>query len=121
MRSALVAADALVFVLDVVGPLAAGGAAPRAPPAPLPVSADEGAFVSAVKWLDSRMADLQVGSPAVGAMVPVRVLLPRDWSADADRTWPVLYLLQGAHDDYTSWTRETPIEAFTADKELIVA
>jgi hypothetical protein len=33
----------------------------------------------------------------------------------------VLYLLQGAHDDYTSWTRETDIEQFTANKEVIVA
>jgi S-formylglutathione hydrolase FrmB len=33
----------------------------------------------------------------------------------------VLYLLQGAHDDYTAWTRETTIEPFTADKDLIVA
>jgi diacylglycerol O-acyltransferase / trehalose O-mycolyltransferase len=33
----------------------------------------------------------------------------------------VLYLLQGAHDDYTAWARETPIEAFTIDKDVIVA
>jgi S-formylglutathione hydrolase FrmB len=33
----------------------------------------------------------------------------------------VLYLLHGAHDDYTSWTRETDIEAFTEGRDLIVA
>jgi diacylglycerol O-acyltransferase / trehalose O-mycolyltransferase / mycolyltransferase Ag85 len=59
-------------------------------------------------------------SPAVGGVVPVRMLLPIDWTAHARRVWPVLYLLQGAHDDYTSWTRETSIEAFTVDKDVIV-
>lgn len=33
----------------------------------------------------------------------------------------MLYLLHGAHDDYTSWTRETDIEAFTEGRNLIVA
>ena len=33
----------------------------------------------------------------------------------------MLYLLHGAHDDYTSWTRETDIEAFTEGRDLIVA
>jgi S-formylglutathione hydrolase FrmB len=33
----------------------------------------------------------------------------------------VLYLLHGAHDDYTSWTRETDVEAFTEGRDLIVA
>jgi len=109
--------------------LAAAGATVTTPaaasviadPSSTPVTSDDGAFISGVTQLDGRMLDLRVSSPAVGAIVPVRVLLPRDWTADANRTWPVLYLLQGAHDDYTAWTRETEIESFTADKELIVA
>jgi diacylglycerol O-acyltransferase / trehalose O-mycolyltransferase len=106
----------------------AAAPAPQAPsPAPKPVStptpgvtADDGAFVATETQLDPRMVDLHVESPAVGDSVPVRMLLPPGWSAHAKRTWPVLYLLQGAHDDYTSWTRETTIESFTADKDVLV-
>ena len=43
------------------------------------------------------------------------------FDARPGRTYPVLYLLHGAHDDYTSWTRETDIEAFTEGRDLIVA
>lgn len=83
-------------------------------------TADDGASVVSVNWLDSRMVDLQINSPAVGATVPVRMLVPPGWSPSASQTWPVLYLLQGAHDDYTSWTRETDIESFTATRNVIV-
>ena len=92
-----------------------------ADPAPTTEPADDGAYIASEHWLGSRSLDLTIGSPAVGATVPVRVLLPTGWSKDANRTWPVLYLLQGAHDDYTAWTRETDVESFTADKNLIVA
>lgn len=103
------------------GALTRAASADDTPPPPNSARADDGAFIASQTRLDSRMLDLKVGSPAVGAIVPVRLLLPTDWSADATRTWPVLYLLQGAHDDYTSWTRETDVESFTADKEVIVA
>ena len=83
-------------------------------------TADDGATVVSMNWLDSRMVDLQISSPAVGGTVPVRMLVPPGWSPTATQTWPVLYLLQGAHDDYTSWTRETNIEAFTATRNVIV-
>jgi len=85
------------------------------------IAADDGAYVVSENWLDSRMVDLQISSPAVGATVPVRLLVPPGWSPTATQTWPVLYLLQGAHDDYTSWTRETSIESFTANRNVIVA
>jgi diacylglycerol O-acyltransferase / trehalose O-mycolyltransferase len=89
--------------------------------APMAAAADDGAMVVTSVWKDRRMLDILVRSPAVGATVPVRLLLPPGWSSTATRTWPVLYLLQGAHDDYTSWTRGTSIEAFSADKDMIVA
>jgi diacylglycerol O-acyltransferase / trehalose O-mycolyltransferase len=107
-------------------PKPAPAATPTPTPTPTPsvvaggVTADDGAFVATETQLDPRTVDLQIESPAVGDSVPVRMLLPPGWSAHATRTWPVLYLLQGAHDDYTSWTRETTIESFTADKDVIV-
>ena len=92
--------------------------APATPPTGI---TDDGSYVSAETWLDPRMADLSVGSISVGARVPVRIIVPAGWSAGAaDRTWPVLYLLHGAHDNDTAWTRETDIESFVADKDLIV-
>ena len=109
-------------------PAPATSPASAAPPAkPITVTppsgtSNDGSFVSTETWLDPRMADLSVGSISVGARVPVRIIVPADWSAQDDgQTWPVLYLLQGAHDDYTAWTRETDIESFVADKEVIIA
>ncbi|GGO89794.1 hypothetical protein GCM10012280_33860 [Wenjunlia tyrosinilytica] len=82
--------------------------------------ADDGAHITAVKRLDTRMADLTVASPAMGGEVPVRVILPRGWSADSTRTFPTLYLLQGASDDYTSWTRETDVEELAQDADMLI-
>lgn len=119
--SATLTADRLASALtaSVLGDDLGASAHTRA--APRVVTADDGAKVVTSTWKDSRMLDISVKSPAVGASVPVRLLMPPGWSATAGRTWPVLYLLQGAHDDYTSWTRSTSIEAFSADKGMIVA
>lgn len=88
---------------------------------PPTITADDGSYVQSETWLDSRMADLKVGSLSVGAVVPVRIIVPASWSADSGgETWPVLFLLHGAHDNYTAWTRETDIESFVADKNVIV-
>ncbi|GAA3130745.1 alpha/beta hydrolase family protein [Planomonospora alba] len=72
------------------------------------------------RWFGLRMVDLTISSPAVDARLPVRVLVPRGWSKNADRTWPVLYLLHGGADDYTSWTRMTGIAEITEDLDAIV-
>ncbi|MFD7713557.1 alpha/beta hydrolase [Streptomyces sp. NPDC059785] len=79
-----------------------------------------GASVTAENWLDDRTVDLTVQSPAVGAALPVRVLLPAAFAERPDATWPVLYLLQGAHDDYTSWSRETDVHDFLAGQDVLV-
>ncbi|MFD7504673.1 alpha/beta hydrolase [Streptomyces sp. NPDC059850] len=72
--------------------------------------------------LGPRTLDLSVPSAALGRSAPVRLILPSGFDTrPPGRTYPVLYLLHGAHDDYTSWTRETDIEAFTEGRDLIVA
>ena len=71
--------------------------------------------------LGSRTVDVSVPSAALGRSAPVRLILPSGFGSQPTRTYPVLYLLHGAHDDYTSWTRETDIEAFTEGRDLIVA
>ncbi|KUJ41291.1 esterase [Streptomyces albus subsp. albus] len=82
-------------------------------------TADDGARITAERRLDERSVDLTVDSPAVGRELPVRVILPADFTARPERTWPVLYLLQGGHDDYTSWARETDVENFLAGRDVI--
>ncbi|MEV6319173.1 alpha/beta hydrolase family protein [Streptomyces sp. NPDC051776] len=82
--------------------------------------AASGARVVDVKRLDERTADLVIASPAMGADMPVRVILPRSWHATSKRTYPTVYLLQGASDDYTSWTRETDVEQLAADSDAII-
>jgi diacylglycerol O-acyltransferase / trehalose O-mycolyltransferase len=77
------------------------------------------ARVESVRQAGPRSVDLVIDSPALGRRAPVRILLPKAFHAAPDRTWPVLYLLHGAGDDYTSWTRETGIEAFTAGKDVL--
>ncbi|MEV0244530.1 alpha/beta hydrolase family protein [Streptomyces sp. NPDC050674] len=69
----------------------------------------------------ARTLDVSVPSAALGRSAPVRLILPSDFGTRPEKRYPVLYLLHGAHDDYTSWTRETDIEAFTAGRDLIVA
>jgi diacylglycerol O-acyltransferase/trehalose O-mycolyltransferase len=121
-RRVLTGAVGLVLAFTVTGTSFAGTPFAGTPAAGTSFeAADDGAYIVSEHWFDSRMLDMKIGSPAVGAVVPVRVLLPAGWSRDATRTWPVLYLLQGAHDDYTAWTRETDVESVTADKDLIVA
>lgn len=117
-RTRLAACTATAALLVTGGAL---GASPAqgAPAAAERVTAADGAQITARKWLDERTVDLTVRSPAVGADVPVRVLLPASYAEAPERERPVLYLLQGAHDDYTSWTRETDIEAFLAGQDVI--
>lgn len=86
------------------------------------VTADDGAAVVSQTQVDARTIDLTISSPALRDSAPVRLLLPANWESEPDRTWPVLYLLHGCCEaaDYQSWTKFTDIEAFTADKDVLV-
>ncbi|WP_030542856.1 alpha/beta hydrolase family protein [Streptomyces albus] len=112
--TALLATDALSAAGAMAGAPTASGFS-RA----TTTAAASGARIVSERRLDARTLDLMVDSPAVGTTLPVRVVLPAGFETEPDRTWPVLYLLQGAHDDYTSWTRETDVEEFLADKDVI--
>jgi S-formylglutathione hydrolase FrmB len=69
--------------------------------------------------IDARLHELTVRSPALGATTKLRVLLPRGYDTSR-RRYPVLYVLHGANDDYTSWTRSGDAERLTAHAPLIV-
>lgn len=70
--------------------------------------------------LTARLREVIVNSPAVGAETPLRVLLPADYDANAPEPYPVLYLLHGAGDDYTSWTRRIDLESITPDLRVVI-
>ncbi len=95
------------------------------PVADIPVAEAAGATVftelrvAEVAELDDRTRDLTIESPSVGE-VKARLLLPDGFDGDPEATYPVLYLLHGAWDDYTSWTRETDVAELTADLDLLV-
>ena len=92
-----------------------------APPATTAV-ADDGAQVVAATYVGPRTLDLTIDSLALASSsAMVRLLLPPGWSATTGQRWPVLYLLHGAGDDYTSWTRSTDIALLTANTGVIVA
>ena len=80
----------------------------------------DSSYVVSEHWLTSREVDLTVHSAANGKDYPVRLLVPTGWSPTATRTWPVLYLMHGGNDDYTSWTRETDIVDLSADTPALV-
>ncbi|OLT25767.1 esterase [Actinomadura sp. CNU-125] len=82
--------------------------------------ADDGARIVAESGLAGNDVDITIASPALGKRVKARVLLPENWTRDAARTWPVLYAFHGGQDDYTSWARNTDIEAWARAYNVIV-
>ncbi|MFH0180403.1 alpha/beta hydrolase [Streptomyces cacaoi] len=73
-----------------------------------------------MKTIDDRMRDLTVSSPVMGMSIPVRVILPASWKKRPIATFPVLYMLHGGDDDYTSWTRETDVEALAKNSDVLI-
>ncbi|MFC7303009.1 alpha/beta hydrolase [Streptomyces monticola] len=118
-RTRLAALAAVTALLATGGSLAATDTLGSGTAAAAPRPTAEGARITGVKQVAPRTFDLTVASAAVGKQLPVRVILPARFDAQPERKWPVLYLLQGAHDDYTSWTRETDVEEFLADQDVL--
>ncbi|MEU0004282.1 alpha/beta hydrolase family protein [Streptomyces sp. NPDC006314] len=116
-RARLISYCVLQFLTLVTLPFVAGPTASASGDVPPPPT---GARITAEKKLDARMLDLTVQSPAMRGTVPVRVILPRNWSSERTRGYPTLYVLHGGEDDYTSWTRETDIEDLAKDSETLI-
>ncbi|GGO81561.1 alpha/beta hydrolase [Nonomuraea cavernae] len=123
MRSRPLSALLALATALLVGASATPAVADPTPPksyAPGQKALPGGARVVSERRLSPRMLDLLISSPSTGKLTPVRLLLPEGWSKTAKRTWPVLYLLHGGADDYTSWTRMTDVAAYTAKLDAIV-
>ncbi|MFK8844473.1 alpha/beta hydrolase [Streptomyces sp. Ac-502] len=68
-----------------------------------------------------RMLDLGISSPTTDAPVKwVRLLLPKGWSKNASRMWPVLWLLHGGGGNHKDWTANTHVEQLAADRDVLV-
>lgn len=70
--------------------------------------------------LSDRLVEYVVESDAMEGEQRLRVLLPAGYATSGRDDYPVLYLLHGCCDDFRSWSDKTDLEAFTADKELLV-
>ncbi|MGH3241642.1 MAG: alpha/beta hydrolase [Spirillospora sp.] len=89
--------------------------------------ADDGAAVVRECRPRRRVLDLAVRSPVLDGVGHARLLLPRRWSREASRRWPVLWLLHGVEagagagpDGHTAWSDHTDIEELTEDADAIV-
>jgi S-formylglutathione hydrolase FrmB len=76
--------------------------------------------LESAKRLDSRLEQLAFRTPAVDGITDVRVLLPSGYASHPRRRYPVLYLLHGAIDDYSSWTVRGDAEQLTAKYPVLV-
>ena len=70
--------------------------------------------------IDSRLLTLTLQTPALAAPTRVQILLPDRYESTPAQRYPVVYLLQGAIDDYTAWIREGNAEALTAGYPMII-
>jgi diacylglycerol O-acyltransferase / trehalose O-mycolyltransferase len=105
-------------LLAVLMVAAAGCASSRAPEAARP--SEPLARTVQTKTLGPRMRDLTIDSPALGRTATVRLLLPRHFTTQPNRRWPVLWLLHGCCDTYQSWTRSTDVEQLAGLADVLV-
>jgi diacylglycerol O-acyltransferase / trehalose O-mycolyltransferase len=109
MRYAKAALACLLLVIFGVPTSSLGGYVP----------AESGAAIRAVQRETDRLLTLEIDSPAVGSTA-VSLLLPADYEQEPEATWPVLYLLHGATNDYGTWVDQTDVEALTEDLDILV-
>lgn len=115
-RRALLAGAASLLAVPFTG----WGSAQADPASPgRPVAARQARVISEER-IDATTLDLVIDSPALDMTATVRLLLPPGWTPQPHRTWPVLYLLHGAWDDYTSWTRSTDVAALARQTGVLV-
>ncbi len=69
--------------------------------------------------IDNRLLVVTLQTSALAEPTRVQILLPDLYDTAPTRRFPVVYLLQGAIDDYTAWVREGHAEAITAGYPMI--
>lgn len=107
--------------------LAAMGCTASLPTAATPSSAAPGSTsattVGPTDAGGSQVRDVSVRSKAMKRSVMVRIILPAPASSAPSSGWPVVYLLHGSSDNYTSWSSvvEPSLPAMAAAAGVIVA
>lgn len=71
--------------------------------------ADDGAAITKIEKVNSTMFDVTIATPALGAAVKTRVMVPKGWKAKSTKTWPVVYAYHGGNDYWTSWSKKSNI------------
>jgi len=56
----------------------------------------------------------------MGREMPYRIVLPVDYSSIPAKRYPVIYLLHGLSGHYDNWTSKTSLEAYTANRGVII-
>lgn len=79
-----------------------------------------GIHVETVAQIDARQLAVRVSTEALQHPVDVRILLPDDYDAQADRAYPVLYLFHGTSGRASDWVNAGRAEETTAGLPLIV-
>ncbi|SNS84116.1 S-formylglutathione hydrolase FrmB [Actinomadura meyerae] len=82
--------------------------------------APDGAAITEVKKVNARQFDVTIASPALGAAVKTRVMVPKGWKRTASRTWPTVYAYHGGNNTYLSWTRDSNIEEVAGPYDAMV-
>lgn len=82
--------------------------------------APNGAAITSVKKVKSRMLDVTIASPSLGAKVHALVWVPKAWKAGSTRTWPVVYAYHGGRNNYRSWSKDGKIEQVAAPYDTMV-
>ncbi len=106
----------LLAVLGFLFTLASSGAGAMA----AELRDGNGIHVEAARQLDARQLDVQVSTSALQRPVDVRVLLPDDYEAAANRRYPVLYLFHGTSGRASDWVNSGRATEATAGLPLIV-
>ncbi|MFD0688190.1 alpha/beta hydrolase [Actinomadura fibrosa] len=83
-------------------------------------TADDGAKITKVAKVNSSQFDVTIASPALGAEVKTRVMIPKGWKQSSTRTWPVVYAYHGGNNKYTSWTKDSNIAKVAAGYSAMV-
>jgi S-formylglutathione hydrolase FrmB len=81
----------------------------------------DGAGIDVVEshWVDQRLIEATVTTPALSRPAGVRILVPGDY-LETQQSYPVLYLLHGGFGNFRDWTESGDASAITAGLDLIV-
>lgn len=84
------------------------------------VKAPDGAAITGVTRVNSRQFDVTIASPALGAQVKTRVMVPKGWTSRTTKTWPVVYAYHGGNNNFRSWTKDSNIEQVVGPYDAMV-